>query len=98
MPTEASHTPIRGCTQRVPEEGDKQWTTTGAEVVGIILAVLAGYGLREDALHATRAIRSLLHGFVSRETAGGFGLPLSLDMSFEKLLQTHQPSSHDAGS
>ncbi len=85
-----AHPGMYAATQRVPDEGDEQWTTTGAQVVGIILAVLAGYGLRDDdALHATRALRSLLHGFVSLETAGGFGLPLSLDVSFEKLLQTH---------
>jgi len=56
--------------------------------VGIVRAVLAGYGLEgDDALHATRGLRSLLHGFVSLETGGGFGLPLDLDESFRRLLQ-----------
>jgi len=34
-----------------------------------------------------RGPRSLLHGFVSLETGGGFGLPLDLDESFRRLLQ-----------
>lgn len=85
-----AHPGMYAATQRAPDEGDERWAAAGADVVDIIVTVLAGYGLRDDdALHATRALRSLLHGFVSLEAAGGFGLPLSLDVSFEKLLQTH---------
>lgn len=57
------------------------------EVVGTVVAVLAGYGLPEDdALHAVRSLRSGVHGFVTLELAGGFGLPLSVEESFEWLL------------
>ena len=46
-------------------------------VVSLALAVLAGYGLEgEQALQMVRALRSALHGFVSLEAQGGFGLPL----------------------
>jgi len=56
-------------------------------VVSVVLAVLAGYGLHGGpALHATRAIRAALHGFVTLETHQGFGLPLALGESFETLL------------
>jgi AcrR family transcriptional regulator len=55
--------------------------------VGVVLAVLAGYRLEGDeALHATRAIRSALHGFVLLEAQGGFGLALDVDESFEELV------------
>jgi AcrR family transcriptional regulator len=55
--------------------------------VGVVLAVLAGYGLEgEQALHATRAIRSALHGFVLLEAQEGFGLPLDVDESFGLLV------------
>jgi AcrR family transcriptional regulator len=58
-----------------------------SRVVSVVLAVLAGYGLAGDpALHATRAIRAALHGFVTLETQQGFGLPLALEESFETLL------------
>jgi AcrR family transcriptional regulator len=60
----------------------------GAVVVGVLLAVLAGYGLDGDpAIHAVRAVRSALHGFVCLEREGGFGIPLSLDDSFVTLVQ-----------
>jgi len=82
------HPGVYVAAQQVPANGDAAWEAAGAEVVGIVLAVLAGYDLEgDDALHATRGLRSLLHGFVSLETGGGFGLPLDLDESFRRLLQ-----------
>ena len=49
---------------------------------------VAHYGLRDEmALHMVRGFRSLVHGFVSLEVAGGFGLPLDLDKSFRLLIQ-----------
>jgi hypothetical protein len=46
------------------------------------------YGLTgEDAVHAVRVLRSAMHGFVSLELMGGFGLPLNLDESFRRLIQ-----------
>jgi hypothetical protein len=51
--------------------------------------VLASYGLRgEEALHATRGFRSVVHGFATLEAAGGFGIPPDLDESFDRLLRT----------
>jgi AcrR family transcriptional regulator len=54
----------------------------------VAVAVVASFGLTgEEALHAVRGLRSLAHGFATLEIAGGFGLPLSLDESFDRLLQ-----------
>ena len=76
--------------QRAPEEGDSAWRAAGADVVGLVVAVLASYGMEgDDALHATRGLRSLMHGFIALEAAGGFGLPLDLDESFRRLLQVY---------
>ena len=48
----------------------------GAAVVGVLLAVLSAYELDGDAaIHAVRAVRSALHGFVVLEREGGFGIP-----------------------
>ncbi|MDR3575756.1 MAG: WHG domain-containing protein [Anaerolineaceae bacterium] len=56
-------------------------------VVDIVLAVMASFGLHgEDALHAVRGLRSLVHGFATLELAGGFGLPLDCDESFRRLV------------
>jgi hypothetical protein len=40
----------------------------------------------DDAIDAIRALRSALHGFVLLETGGGFGLPVDVDRSFERLV------------
>jgi hypothetical protein len=58
-----------------------------ARLVDLVVAVLRGYELDgDDAVHATRVLRAALHGFVSLEAEGGFGLPLPLDQSFALLL------------
>jgi AcrR family transcriptional regulator len=58
------------------------------EVIGVVLDVFASYGLRgDDALHAVRGLRSVVHGFATLESAGGFGIPLEVDESFERLLR-----------
>ena len=65
----------------------EEFQAAGAEVIGPILAVLGGYGLEgEPAIHAVRAIRSALHGFVSLEREGGFGIPVAIDVSYDKLI------------
>lgn len=56
-------------------------------LVGVVVAALRGYGLEgNDAIHAVRIVRSALHGFVSLELEGGFGLPLDLDDTFDRLI------------
>lgn len=53
------------------------------------LAVVASLGLQgEDAIHAVRAFRSMVHGFATLEVAGGFGLPEDCDDSFRRLVET----------
>lgn len=67
-------------------------------LVGVVLAVLRGYGLDGDeALHATRALRSSLHGFVTLEAAGAFGLPLDLDATFARVVAMHDAALSAAG-
>jgi len=67
---------------------DERASLAAERTVGVVLAVLAGYGLEgEEALHATRAIRSALHGFVLLESQEGFGMPLDTDESFGLLVE-----------
>jgi AcrR family transcriptional regulator len=55
--------------------------------VEVVIAVLHGYGLEGDeAIHVARALRSALHGFVLLEAEGGFGIALSTDESFDRLV------------
>lgn len=69
------------------EVDDEALREAGATIVGTVTAVLAGYGMAEDdALHAARTLRSAVHGFVTLELAGGFGLPLATEDTFAWLL------------
>lgn len=57
------------------------------EALEVVQAALAGYGLADDdAIHAARALRASLHGFVHLETNDAFGLPTDIDRSFRRLV------------
>ena len=73
--------------QRAPAPGDAEHVAVADRVVAVMTAVMAGYGLAgDDAIDAVRAYRSALHGFVSLEAGGGFGMPFSVDRSFDRLV------------
>ncbi len=74
-------------------EPDMRLQAAEERVVQVGLAVLGSFELDgEDALHALRAFRSLVHGFATLEVAGGFGLPLDCDESFRRLVELFVPS------
>ena len=77
--------------QRAPAAGsepDPEYAAAAAELVGVLVAVLRGYGLRDDdAIHAVRMLRAALHGFVSLEREGGFAIPIDVDESYRRLVQ-----------
>ena len=76
-------------TVRAPEPGDAEAESAAAAAVTPLVAIVAGWGIEGDeAVHLVRVIRSALHGFVSIETGGGFGLPLDLDHSFDLLVDS----------
>jgi AcrR family transcriptional regulator len=68
-------------------EVDPELEQEEARSVKVGMAVMASFGLEgEDAVHALRGLRSLVHGFASLEVSGGFGIPLELDESFSRLV------------
>jgi AcrR family transcriptional regulator len=74
-------------TQRAPSADDPELTEASSAAVETLLAILRGYDLDGDAaIHAARAVRSALHGFVTLEAGGGFGLPVALDESFDRMV------------
>jgi AcrR family transcriptional regulator len=74
-------------TVRAPSADNPEHVAAATSAVNVVVAVLAGYGLSgDDAIDATRAVRSALHGFVAIEASGGFGMPLDVDRSFERML------------
>jgi AcrR family transcriptional regulator len=80
---------LYAATLRAPDPHDDALVAVSQQMVSLLQSVLQGYGLHGDpALHTIRGLRSLMHGFVALEAAGGFGLPLDLDTSYEHLLDT----------
>lgn len=74
-------------TQRVPDSTDPFHVAAGERAVHAVYAVLRGYDIDgDDAVDATRMLRSALHGFVSLEISGGFGMPQDIDRSFDRLV------------
>ena len=70
------------------QPADAELSAAEEQSLRVAVAVVASFSLTgEEALHAVRGLRSLVHGFATLEIAGGFGLPLSLDESFDRLLQ-----------
>src|SRR5712692_4184080 len=101
----ARETPGRyAFTLQAPDPGDQELQTIARQLVDVVRAVLAPYRLsEEEAIHAIRGIRSLVHGFISLEVAGGFGLPVDLDASFHWLIKLFiagldRPTENDARS
>lgn len=81
---------------RIPAGSDEKLRQAEALPVQVALAVMSGYGLSgDDAIHAVRALRSAVHGFVTIETTGGFGLDLSTDESFQRLIALLARGLHD---
>lgn len=71
-------------TVRAPAEGDDEHLRAAADVLDVVDSALSAYALSaEDGIHATRTFRAVMHGFISLEQAGGFGLPVDVDRSFE---------------
>lgn len=74
--------------QRAPVPGDEDDERASAAVVQICAAALVAYDLNgDDSIDAIRALRSTLHGFVTLESGGGFGLPVDVDRSFDRLVE-----------
>jgi AcrR family transcriptional regulator len=67
---------------------DAELREASEQTLAVMLEVLRAWHLEgDDAIHAVRAIRSALHGFVDLERSGGFAMDVPLDASFERLVR-----------
>jgi AcrR family transcriptional regulator len=81
------HPGLFAAVQRTVEDQDEELRRAAHALLDIVLAVLRGYQLEGEAnIHAARALRAALTGFVLLETKNGFGLPTDVDQSFEWLI------------
>lgn len=72
---------------RAPDPDDAEHLAAAESAYAVLMAVLGGYGISEtDAVDAVRSLRAAMHGFVTLEMAGGFGLPVSVDLTYRRLI------------
>lgn len=72
-----------------PRPEDAEHVAAAREILDVLDDVFAGYGIAgEDTDDAARLMRSVMHGFVSLEVGGGFGMPRSVDRSFDRVVDT----------
>ncbi|GCE16822.1 TetR/AcrR family transcriptional regulator [Dictyobacter kobayashii] len=79
-----------GCyllTQQAPDSNDQELQEVAQQLIRVIQQVLIPYQLKEeDAIHAIRGLRSIVHGFITLEVSGGFGMPIDREASFHWLI------------
>jgi AcrR family transcriptional regulator len=81
------HPGLYAASLRAPRTDEPEYERVSAEILLVVHAVLARYRLDDVAeVHAIRALRSMLHGFISLELAGGFGMPVNIEESFHVLV------------
>lgn len=92
--------------QRAPAADDPVTAAAATALTDLVVAVVRGYHLDgadgvdgvdgvDETVHAVRVVRCALHGFVTLEAGGGFGMPYDLDVSFDRLLDTlHDGLAH----
>ena len=80
-------------TLRRPAPEDGTLAAAAARVLAVVTDALRGYGLEgDDEVDAVRALRAALHGWVSLEQGGGFGLPRDVEDSFVRMLDRFDAS------
>jgi AcrR family transcriptional regulator len=81
---------LYGATLRAPGDDEPRRVAAAALTLEVIGASLEPYGLAaDDLVHAIRGLRSVIHGFVSLERSGAFGMPQDIDRSFERAVRTY---------
>ena len=69
--------------------GHDDFAVAAVAIVEVLRATLRHWDLDDDAIiDAIRGLRASLHGFVTLESTGGFGLDRSTDASFDALVHT----------
>jgi len=83
-----AHPGLYEAAQRAVTPGeDPELSSAFLDVVEVVGRPLRKRGLNgDDVVHAVRALRSALHGFIVLERAQGFGLSASIDESFERMV------------
>lgn len=92
-----AHPGVYPLTIRAPEPDETELVALAQELLQMLLLVMASLGLQGDeAIHAIRGLRAILHGFTSLEAAEGYKLAVDLDESFHRLITAYLGGLHQA--
>jgi AcrR family transcriptional regulator len=70
-----------------PAPGDQEYDEVTNQALAVLMAAFKGYELEgADLIHAIRMWRAACHGIATLQSAGGFGLPESVDVTFDHLI------------
>lgn len=84
------HPGLYPLTIRAPEPNKTELVALSQELVQMLLLLMASLGLQgDDAIHAIRGLRAVLHGFTSLEAAGGYKMALEQEESFRRLVDDY---------
>jgi len=83
------HPGLYEATFQAPDPSDPEVERVSTDIVLFAVHFLSSYGLEGDeVIHATRGLRSLLHGFASLEQKGEFRMHLKRDESLHVIIDT----------
>lgn len=89
------HPGLYEATFLAPDIKEPDMEKSSKQIVDLCVKILGYYNLKnEEAIHITRGLRSILHGFASIEQKGGFGLALDTDESFNIIINTFISGIH----
>lgn len=72
---------------RAPDPEETELQALSQEFLQFLLLVVGSLGLQgDDAYHAIRGLRAILHGFASLEASEGFKMPLDPEESYRRLV------------
>lgn len=85
-----SHPGLYEATVRAPDLEQVDLIQLSDQIVKLLIHLMMPFVPDEnEAVHAVRGLRSLLHGFSSLGQKGGFGLPVNLDETFSRLIDIY---------
>ena len=83
------HPGLYEATFQAPDPSDPEVERVSTDIVLFSVHFFSSYGLEGDeVIHATRGLRSLLHGFASLEQKGEFRMHLKRDESLHVIIDT----------
>jgi AcrR family transcriptional regulator len=84
------HPGLYAATLRAPKKDETRYIAAAEVILEVVGAALEPYRLsKRDLIDSIRGLRSLVHGFVTLELSGGFGMPQEVNRSFREVLRMY---------